>query len=428
MSESGTSPRLKERNTNLVTVRRDDVGQRSESVRRANLSAIVRELHTDGPLSRSELVARTGLTRTAIRGLIGELVTADLATEGPAVPLGTPGRPSPLVRLNADRAVVLALEIAVDSLAVALVGAGGAVLQLERVDLPRGHTSVDEIIADLVDLSDMVLARLARRDSIIGVGVSVVGVVRRTDGMVSMAPNLGWRDVPLGERLADALRLDVPVTVANDGDLGALAEARRGAAIGAEDVLFISSEVGVGGGLIAGGKPLGGAAGYGGEIGHIPVNPTGSACRCGSVGCWETEVGEGALLKRVGRSPGGGRGAVDEVLEEAERGVGHALAALDDVGRWLGFGLAGLVNVFNPRLVVLGGLFGRYYPFVIETVERELDRRALPGPRGLVAIVPATLGIDASLLGAAELALEPLLADPAVLVGPREAVPELVSS
>jgi predicted NBD/HSP70 family sugar kinase len=428
MSESGTSPRLKERNTNLVTVRRDDVGQRSESVRRANLSAIVRELHTDGPLSRSELVARTGLTRTAIRGLIGELVTADLATEGPAVPLGTPGRPSPLVRLNADRAVVLALEIAVDSLAVALVGAGGAVLQLERVDLPRGHTSVDEIIADLVDLSDMVLARLARRDSIIGVGVSVVGVVRRTDGVVSMAPNLGWRDVPLGERLADALRLDVPVTVANDGDLGALAEARRGAAIGAEDVLFISSEVGVGGGLIAGGKPLGGAAGYGGEIGHIPVNPTGSACRCGSVGCWETEVGEGALLKRVGRSPGGGRGAVDEVLEEAERGVGHALAALDDVGRWLGFGLAGLVNVFNPRLVVLGGLFGRYYPFVIETVERELDRRALPGPRGLVAIVPATLGIDASLLGAAELALEPLLADPAVLVGPREAVPELVSS
>lgn len=410
-----------------MTVRRDDVGQRSESVRRANLSAIVRELHTDGPLSRSELVARTGLTRTAIRGLIGELVAADLATEGPAVPLGTPGRPSPLVRLNPDRAVVLALEIAVDSLAVALVGAGGAVLQLERVDLPRGHTSVDEIIADLVDLSDMVLARLARRDSIIGVGISVVGVVRRTDGVVSMAPNLGWRDVPLGKRLADALRLDVPVTVANDGDLGALAEARRGAAVGADDVLFISSEVGVGGGLIAGGKPLGGAAGYGGEIGHIPVNPTGSACRCGSVGCWETEVGEGALLKRVGRSPGGGRSAVDEVLQEAERGVGHALAALDDVGRWLGFGLAGLVNVFNPRLVVLGGLFGRYYPFVIETVERELDRRVLPGPRGLVAIVPATLGIDASLLGAAELALERLLADPAVLVGPREAVPELVS-
>src|SRR5688572_3672337 len=311
---------LRKRNTNLVSMGRDELGHRSETVRRANLSAIVRELHIHGPLSRSDLVARTGLTRTAIRGLIGELVTANLASEGPAVLLGTPGRPSPLVRLNPARAVVLGLEIAVDSLAVALVGAGGTVLQLERVDLPRGHTSVDEIIGDLIDLSDMVLARLPRRDALVGVGVSVVGVVRRTDGLVSMAPNLGWRDVPLGRRLADALGLDVPVMVANEGDLGALAEARRGAAIGADDVLFISSEVGVGGGLIAGGKPLGGAAGYGGEIGHIPVNPGGSACRCGAVGCWETEVGEGALLKRVGRSPGGGRGAVDEVLLEAERG------------------------------------------------------------------------------------------------------------
>lgn len=426
MSESGTRSLLKERNTNPLTMRRDDVGQRSESVRRANLSAIVRELHTSGALSRSELVAHTGLTRTAIRGLIGELVAADLASEGRAAPLGTPGRPSPLVRLNPDRAVVLALEIAVDSLAVALVAVGGEVLQLERVDLPRGHTSVEQIISDLTDLAEMVLARLPRRDAIVAVGVAVVGVVRRTDGLVSMAPNLGWRDVPLGERLAAALGMDAPVFVANDGDLGALAEARRGAAIGADDVLFISSEVGVGGGLIVDGKPLGGAAGYGGEIGHIPVNPSGSACRCGSVGCWETEVGAWALLRRTGRSPGGGRSAVDEVLQEAESGVPHALAALDDVGRWLGFGLAGLVNVFNPRLVVLGGLFGRIHPFVIETIERELDRRALPGPRGLVRIVPANLGIDASLLGAAELALEPLLADPASLIGPRESVPELI--
>jgi predicted NBD/HSP70 family sugar kinase len=323
---------------------------------------------------------------------------------------------------------VLALEIAVDSLAVALVGAGGVVIQLERVDLPRGHTSVEEIIADVTDLAEMVLARLRARESIIGVGVSVVAIVRRTDGLVSMAPNLGWRDVPLGERLAEALAIRGPVALANEADLGALAELRRGAAIGEDDVLFISSEVGVGGGLIVGGRPLGGAAGYGGEVGHIPVNPNGSPCRCGSIGCWETEVGERALLERAGHPPGGGRAAVDAVLLEAERGSGTALMALDSVGRWLGFGLAGLVNVFNPRLVVLGGLFGRIHPFVIETVERELDRRALPGPRAVVAIVPATLGIDASLLGAAELAFEPLLADPATFIGPRDPVPEVAGT
>jgi predicted NBD/HSP70 family sugar kinase len=243
-----------------------------------------------------------------------------------------------------------------------------------------------------------------------------------------MAPNLGWRNVPLGGRLAEALGIDGPVAIANDADLGALAEVRRGAAIGADDVLFISSEVGVGGGLIVDGQPLGGAAGYGGEIGHIPVNPNGSACQCGSVGCWETEVGERALLQRAGYPPAGGRGAVDSVLLEAEAGSPMAGAALDSVGRWLGFGLAGLVNVFNPRLVVLGGLFGRIYPFVGETVERELDRRALPGPRSLVRIVPATLGVDASVLGAAELAFEPLLAEPAGWIGRRHAVPELLTA
>jgi predicted NBD/HSP70 family sugar kinase len=192
--------------------------------------------------------------------------------------------------------------------------------------------------------------------------------------------------------------------------------------------LFIHGEVGVGGGLILGGKPLTGVAGYGGEVGHIPVNPTGSACRCGSVGCWETEVGEGALLRRAGHPPGGGRLEVAAVLREADAGAPEALAALDNVGHWLGYGLAGLVNIFNPRLVVLGGLFGWIHPFVAHTIAGELDRRALPAPRGLVRVVPASLGVDAALIGAAELAFEPLLADPASWLRPRSNLSELASA
>jgi predicted NBD/HSP70 family sugar kinase len=411
-----------------VTIGRDEIGQRSETVRRANLSAIVRELHECGPLSRSELVARTGLTRSAIRSLIGELVLAGLASEEPAVRLGTPGRPSPLVRPNPDGAAVLALEIEVDSLAAAVVGLGGEVFEVVRVDRPRGHSSVDEIVGDLAGLAAAARTRRPSDDPLIGVGVAVAGVVRRTDGFVSMAPNLGWRDAPLGERLARALAVPVPISVANEADLGVLAEHRRGAARGADDVLYVSGEVGVGGGLIVDGRPLTGVAGYGGEIGHIPVNPDGTACRCGSVGCWETEVGEGALLVRAGHPAAGGRRAVDAVIREAMGGSIVALAALDHVGRWLGLGLAGLVNVLNPRLIVLGGLFGRIHPFVQRSLEEELTRRALPAPRALVRVVPASLGVDAPLLGAAELAFEPLLADPAVWVGPRDALAELASA
>jgi predicted NBD/HSP70 family sugar kinase len=404
---------LKERNTKLVPTGLRAIGQRSETVRRANLSAIMRELHLHGPASRSALVARTGLTRSAIGTLIGEFVAAGFVSEGRAAPLGTPGRPSPLVRLDPSRVGVIALEIAVDTIAVAVVGLGGEVLDLRRVDRPRTDVSVDATAAKLAELVSTVLDQPTTPDAIIGVGVAVAGVVRRTDGFVSMAPNLGWTDVPLGERLAEAFGLPLPITVVNDAELGALAELRRGAAVGASDVLYISGEVGVGGGIISGGIQLTGVAGYAGEIGHLPVNPQGTTCRCGSVGCWETEIGVDALLVRAGRQAGGGRSAAEAVLREAEAGVPTAVEAIEEVGRWLGYGLAGLVNIFDPSLIVLGGSFSGLYPFVGPVIQGQLDRFALPAPRLLVRVVTASLGLDAALVGAGELAFESFLADPA---------------
>jgi predicted NBD/HSP70 family sugar kinase len=411
-----------------VFIGRDDLGHRSETVRRANLSAILRELHASGPLSRSDLVARTGLTRSAIRGLIGELVAGRLVFEGPAALDGTPGRPSPVVRADPGGAVVLALEIAVDSLAAATVGLGGEVFDLVRMDLPRRRSSVADIAAALADLGSGLRERLPTEDSVIGVGVAVVGVVRRSDGMVSVAPNLGWRDEPLGDVLRDALRMDVPVAFANEADLAVLAEHRRGAARDIDDVVLIWGSIGVGGGLILDGRPLMGAAGYGGEVGHIPVNPDGLPCRCGSIGCWETEVGTSALLRRAGRSTEGGREAFEAILAEAEAGDPTALDAFAANGRWLGIGLAGILNVLNPSLVLLGGRLTASYPFVRSTLEAELDRRVIRASRRLVRVVPTSLGDDAPLLGAAELAFGPLLADPAAWLRPRRTMAALASA
>lgn len=398
---------------------RDAVGQRSETVRRANLSAIATELHLHGPLSRSELVARTGLTRSAIRGLIGEFVVSELATEERSVTPGVPGRPSPLVHPNPGRAVVLALDIAVDSLGVALVGFGGEVLQRRRVDRPRQHLSFDLIVDDLTELAVPVLGMVPMRDALIGVSVGVVGLVRRSDGEVRLAPNLGWQDVPLAAELARRLGVSVDVFVANEADLGALAEHRRGAAVGVDDVVYISGEVGVGGGIIVGGRPLDGSEGYAGEVGHMPVNVHGTSCRCGAIGCWETEIGERALLTHAGRDPASGRPGVEAVLAAAAAGSQRELDALAEVGRWLGIGLAGLVNIFNPRLVVLGGLFGRMHPYAGGTVDAVLERRALEAAREHVKVVPARLGGDAPLLGAAEQGFEPLLRDPAAWFAQR---------
>ena len=407
------------------TIRRSNVseiGQRSETIRRSNLSAIVRALHEAGPLSRSELVTRTGLTRSAIRDLVGELAAAGLVVEERPAHLGTPGRPSPVVRLEPASGVVLALEISVDSLAAAVIGLGGTVFERVRVDRPRGHTSVEDVVADLVELADAVRARRPSGEPILGIGCAIVGVVRRADGLVSMAPNLGWREVPLGRHLAVAFGTEVPIVVANEADLGVLAEHRRGEAIDVDDVIYLSGEVGVGGGLIVAGQPLTGSAGFAGEVGHVAFDPDGLPCRCGSIGCWETLVGETALLRLAGRPGESGRDAVDAVLAEAANGSAAARAALAEVGRWLGIGLAGLVNIFNPRLVVLGGIFGRIHPLIEVAVADEMDRRTLPGPRPTVRVVAAGLGVDAPLVGAAELALEPLLADPTSRAISRDAL------
>jgi predicted NBD/HSP70 family sugar kinase len=404
-----------------LRVGRVDVGQRSETVHRANLSAIVRRLHERGPQSRSDLVAATGLTRSAIRALVGELAAAGLVTESEAVRNGTPGRPSPIVRLNATGAVVLSLEILVDSIAAAIVGLGGETLEHVRLDRPRMELSVDDVVADLTTLADDVRARADW--AIVGIGVAVAGIVRRSDGVVSMAPNLGWIDVPLGARLARALSVAVPISVINDADAGVLGEHRRGAALGVDNVLFVSGEVGVGGGLIVDGRLLNGAAGFAGEIGHVTVNPDGASCRCGSVGCWETEVGERVLLVRAGHAADEGRGGVDAILREAEAGSTEALAAINHVGRWLGIGLGGLVNVLNPRLVILGGPNARLLPLIRPRLEAELERHALPASRAQVRVVPAALGVDAPLVGAAELAFDALLSDPAAFFGrPDESI------
>ncbi|HET7031332.1 MAG TPA: ROK family protein [Candidatus Limnocylindrales bacterium] len=399
-----------------MTSVRTEPGLRSETIRRANLGAILRELHAGGPTSRSGLVASTGLTRSAIRGLIGELVAGGLVAEGRATRLGTPGRPSPLVYPRPEGAVVLALDVEVDSLGAALIGLGGRVLEHVRVDRRRGHSTLVAIVDDLAELAATIRARRAAPDHLIGIGVAVAGVVRRADGLVSRAPNLGWSDQPLGDQLVRVLGDDLPVTIANEAELGALAEARRGVAVGADHVLFVTGEVGVGGGLVIDGAPFTGVAGYGGEVGHMPINPDGDVCSCGSTGCWETEVGGLRLLRRAGHAATNGRAEMDSLLRDAAAGDERTLAALAETGRWLGIGLAGLVNVLNPRLVVFGGLFERIHPYVAAIVDAELDRRALPASRRLARVVAGSLGAEAALIGAAELAFEPVLADPAAWI------------
>ncbi|WIX78280.1 ROK family transcriptional regulator [Amycolatopsis carbonis] len=379
---------------------------RPDEVRRHNRTTLLRLLHVGGPSTRATLAAELGLNRSTIKTLVDGLAEAGVVEEKVPRPGRGAGRPSLLVLPQPHAAVVLAVDLQVEHVAIALVGLGGQILGRNSWNLRGRMREADEVITHVIESTAVLAGDLGVTP--VAVGVSVPGVVRRADGHVHEAPNLRWTDVALGERLSSVLR--IPVLVGNDAELGALAEHLRGAARGSSDAVYVSADVGVGGGVISQGSSLRGGAGYVGEIGHMVVRPGGRACYCGSSGCWETEIGEAALCRALGLPEDTARGAILFELRELARDPEAALSRLEEFAEWLTLGLVNVVNLLGPQLVVLGDLLTVLPDSVIRAVAAEVRRRSLVSRAvGGTRIVSSALGADVKLLGAAEVAFEVVL-------------------
>ncbi|MBF6172022.1 ROK family transcriptional regulator [Nocardia blacklockiae] len=378
---------------------------RPDEVRRYNRAALLRLLHKGGPTTRAALSTELGLNRSTIKMLVDGLAGDGVVEERvPRLAQGA-GRPSLLVLPQAQAVVVLAVDVQVEHAGIALVGLGGEILGRNSWNLRGRQREPEEVVCHVAESAALLAQDLGLRP--VAAGVSVPGIVRRSDGMVHGAANLGWLDVPLGERMGTAL--GVPVVVGNDAELGALAEFVRGVGRGASDAVFVSADVGVGGGIIAQGALLRGSAGYLGEIGHMTVRPGGRRCHCGNVGCWETEVGEAALRRALGLGEGRPRGAIVAELHELQRDP-DPVARLGDYVDWLILGLVNVVNVFGPELVVLGDLFTALPTPVVDRARAEVRARSMVSrAQGGVRIEKSTLGPDLKLLGAAEAAFDSVL-------------------
>ncbi len=383
---------------------RSTAGARPDEARRHNRAALLRRLHVHGPRTRATLATELGLNRSTIKAVVDGLAEAGVVSEAVPAQRNGAGRPSLMVIPEAEAAVVLAIDVRVEQVAMSMVGIGGQVLGRHSWNLHSRTRTPGEVITHIAESAQLLGEELAVTAQ--GAGVSVPGVVRRDDGWVHEAPNLGWRDVALGTRLASVLH--VPVQVANDAELGALAEHVRGAAHGVTDLVYISADRGVGGGVISEGRPLRGTRGYVGELGHLVVRPGGRDCYCGSRGCWETEVGEAAMCRALGLPEDSPRGVV--VAELRSLATAPLPGPLDELAEWLTTGLVTVVNMMAPELVVLGDLFAALPPPLVDRVraavhERSLVSRAVGG----TVIATSPLGRDAKLVGAAELAFEPVL-------------------
>ena len=242
--------------------------------------------------------------------------------------------------------------------------------------------------------------------------MAVPGLVEEASGTVVFAPNLGWHGIPVADELRT--RLGLPVLVENESNLAALAEHWTGAAVGIDDFVCVFGEVGVGGGVVLGGRLFRGTHGFGGEFGHVSVDPDGRRCACGSRGCVETLVGQESIAAAAGISTADGRmrSLTDELVRRAEDGSKEVVAALNDAGRWLGIALASTFNVLDLQAVVLGGCFGPLAPWLVDDVRRTLEERSLAARSGSFVVVPSAFGDGAAVRGAAALSLRRALEAP----------------
>lgn len=381
------------------------LGQGRDAVRQHNLSTVVNLVHQLGPISRSKLGQLTGLNRSTISILVEELTNLGMVFESESTSREGLGRPS--IQVSASEEVVaIAVHPELEYLAVAAVSLSGQVLQEERVSYAAG-TSVQAIAKESARLIERLRESAKPGTRIVGVGVAVPGQVRFGDGVVRLAPHLGWVEVPLAKMLQQETGL--PVYLDNDAMVGCNAERMFGAAKNFKDVIYLWGGSGLGGGVVTNGVQLRGATGYGCELGHVRISDSADPDYSGLAGTLEAIVRREDLVSALGLSA-----VSDEDLEVALLSNRNP-AVIEVVHRQLdalGRALANYVNIFNPEVIILGGFLRSLYWFDQERLLQGLTNGSLSASREAVIVRTAELGSFSLMLGSAELAFERLLANP----------------
>ena len=400
------------------------------TVRRANLGVVLRQIAAGAPRSRARVAAETGLTRGTVSSLVGELIDLDLLREtGEDERSGRVGRPAQTLELG-DRVVAIGLEVNVDYLAVCVEDLAGTVRYERRVHTDNRRSSPGPVLNRLARMADAALAAIEPEDLLpAGVGVALPGLVEAQTGTLLRAPNLGWSEIPVADELAARLP-NLAVRADNEANLAAVAEHWQGAARDLDNFVCVFGEVGVGGGIYVDGALFRGAHGFGGEFGHITVDPEGPRCNCGSSGCLETFVGQEAIARRAGiavGAEGGTRDVTKELVCRATGGDATVLRSLSEAGRYLGIGLASAVNMFDVDVVVLGGCFGPLAPWLMDDVRAVLAERVLSSAWSGCEVRASQFGEGAAVRGAAALTLAAVLADPWLVTERPGVLREVVS-
>jgi len=371
-------------------------------------------------VSRVRLAELTGLSTTTITNLVSELleqgIVVEEGVEKPTRRRGV-GRPPTALRLAPEARHVVGIHIGVGSVRVAVADLHAHLLDCLSLAHPLEKSPEDVLTATTALVNEAIAQSGVNRQEVVGVGVGASGLVNPHTGVNVVAPNLGWRDIPIRDWFAE--RLGLPICVDNNVRAMALGEAMFGIGQDVRVLAFVYARIGVGAGFVVDGQLYRGSGAGAGEIGHTTIIPNGGKpCRCGNTGCLETLVSEPAIVRLAKELAGqdgqgilathlqNGEGTTTErIFAAARAGDTATRTMLEERARYMGIALANLVNTFNPELIVLGGTFAQGQDLLLPVVEATMRQRAFANLGERVRLQTTSFGQQAGAVGAAALAL-----------------------
>lgn len=387
-----------------------------ELMHELNTKQILRVIREFSPISRSEIVGKTNLTAATVSRIVSKLIKFNLVTEtGYGESNG--GRKPVLLELNPNSVLTIGIDIEIDEIKGLIIDLNGNILSKYALAI-RDNTEKSYILNKVITIIDKILAEKNYRKKVIGIGIGMHGLVDYNRGISIYPPAFGWSEVPVAEIIKS--KFDIPVIVENNVRSLALAENWFGVGKTLKNFICLKVGSGIGSGIFTDGHLYRGACNSAGEIGHIMVDEEGPLCTCGNYGCLESMASNHAIVKRTVKALK--QGAVSEIndilannLDEinekiiflaAQRGDHLARHILEDTGRYLGIGIANLINILNPEAVIISGDIVMAGNFVLDSLRSTVHNRALEYPVRNVKIINSELNKEGVAIGAAVLIME----------------------
>lgn len=381
-------------------------------LRQQNLTGIMHYLYENAPVSRVDLSRLTKLNKTTVSSLIEELLENDFVHEVGIEKTKGAGRNSVLLDLNPNLGYIVSGEIGGNFIHVICTDFSAEIVwqrkePLEKSSWEAAREHLTGILREAIDFAQ-------KRGNLLGLALGVHGLFEKETGTLLLAPNSGWKNIPLLSILREDFQTDIFID--NEANLAAVGEQFFGAAKGFNEVLYVSLGRGLGGGIVLNGQIYNGASGIAGEFGHMISNPDGLLCNCGNYGCWETEVNQAALIRHLKKIKGTKISSKDDsnfsigsIVKAAEQGDSQTIEALNRIGRQLGTGLASLLNAFNPQLIVFGGELSAAAEFILPSARAEMERRSLKWALKASEMTVARFGSNAAIMGGVGIVFQSVL-------------------